>query len=414
MNRRAIRRDSVWQILALAGSQALTAVLYILAARGSSPDVLGPVVAIVAAAQVVARVVDWGSNTWVIRALSARELTYWTFGGWYLKRALWYLPVTLLFPLLVVAVLQGSWFLGVGAGAVVLMTGLLQPASAPLRAQLRMRAVSLFTISSRVIMVGAGVGLLVLTDVSLALALPWLLALGAATESLILVAAWPADCRHGALGARYRGNPWRGAFKLGASSAVLGFKQADVTVVLRFAGTTAAGAYGAVSRWTAPLVLLPLGFAQANYPRLSAATSRREYIAIMRDGLPLLAMGLGSIAIVFTFADSIALTLLGSAYSASGSVLRVLSMAAIPALVYEPLAALLRARRRESELLLALLVAVPLELISIALLSARWGAVGAAVGLLLGETVLMLLVGLAVLRLATRRAGVPALGAAQT
>jgi O-antigen/teichoic acid export membrane protein len=140
-------------------------------------------------------------------------------------------------------------------------------------------------------------------------------------------------------------------------------------------------------------------------PLLSRYAGKDEgaFAAHLRDGFDTLAVGfVGAAALSFAFAPDIAALIGGPEFAAAGPALQALT----PLIALYPLSLVCRfavtARDRQAELLRGYAVAAALGIAGLFVLIPLFGAIGAAGGLLIGETVVFA----TVLRVLRRSAGV--------
>ena len=397
MSRRDVRRDTFLFAIANAGAHLLTAVVYFLAARATTPEQFGPVAATVAIAQVVAVFVDWGGITYITRELAARHLSPEEYRGWMRSRGMWLAGAGAILGM-AAGWRLGEVAVGIGAGLLLVCQGLAQPASAPLRAELKVQRLVAYQVVSRSLALAVAVFIYVAFREWSTPLLPMVLATAWLFELVLLRRTWP-----GAASERTSPkHPWRGTLRLGAASATNALLQLDTPIVSLAGGPGAAGIYAAVSKWTASLLLLSNAYSQAAFPRFSRAKDGRSIRESALAGLPLLLLAFIGAAAVFVLADPLVSTLLGPSYADSAAVLRILALASVPAMLAQPLYVLLQARHRESAALAAVLFAIPTQLGLVAVLADRSGAVGGAWAVLIGQTVLLVLLGVFGLALKSR------------
>jgi O-antigen/teichoic acid export membrane protein len=399
--RRSLVGRSLGLTVALALSQVMTALIYIVAARNTTLVDFGRAAAVVGIALSVAAFLDFGSTTHWVRMIS---------GGRTDESA--YVDQTA--AKLRVAAVAGTglatvvWSMGdltdlaiVGVGLLLAGTVAVQTFSVPLRVREQFGRVGAAAVFGRAAgLAVAAVGVLVASSATYVLTLA--LGVGVIVECTMLLVRWPAELRNASLLRVFRGrftNPWRGASVIGFSSALVGLQNSDVAVAERVADASVAGEYAAVTRWTGAIGLLSSAASQVAMPRLARAGNSREALReLARLSWLLLPAIVGVVAIV-ALAPQLVSLLLGSQYEDSADVLRWLAIATLPALLTQPMLALLQARHFERSGLLAVGIAVPLQLVLVAVLAPKYGAVGVAQASLLSQCLILLILGLATRRM---------------
>lgn len=172
-------------------------------------------------------------------------------------------------------------------------------------------------------------------------------------------------------------NPWRGVGQFGVYAFFVTMQGFDVALLGIFASSQAAGQYGAVARWVAPLVLLGAAFSSSAAPAFARQKSARDALVLLWAVLPILSFAAAACLGVFLFADSIVDLVLGSEYAAAAVVLKILCVAAVLNLVNQPVATFLISRGGERVASAAVVLSVSVQLGAIAVLSPDYGALAA-------------------------------------
>jgi O-antigen/teichoic acid export membrane protein len=363
-------------------AQLTTAGMYIVAARGVLPEQFGPVVSIIALATAIVGFVDFGTNSLWVREIARGALPPRFLG----ERILAKLGLALVAGALWCAVVLIAWPSGQYWAVAPISLSLLanQTAQVPLRgigrADLAAVAVLCDRITGAVVML-----LLVVLQVNPPTALWVALVCGSAMAT---VCAWRLAPRHArARFTPYRWvNPWSGAGFYGVSNLATSAQSLDLSVMSAFGGPAIAGVYGAVNRWTQPLGLLVGAFSSASVPFVARADSWKEAWNHIRSAAWLPIAAILSCLAVFFLSPVLVTILIGSRYSNSVPVLQILALATIPGIINQPLAGFLQALRLDRAVAIIMTTNVIVVLALIAVLSALFGAPGAATAALVTQS----------------------------
>lgn len=397
----APRRSLGTQAIALAvGSglaQVMVAIIYVASARDAGPEDYGAVAAAIAVGGAAAGFFDFGSNALWIRERAARRLHTSDFNS----RAATKTVIAFLLFLAGGALTLSLAPIYVIACVLFLVTAVTQIMIVPIRAARRGELVAGLSLLERFVSL-AIFGLLIVTGVT-ALAALWIsLAVGTGITGL---AAFVISSRY--LGLRLwktnLRNPWHGSIYYGFSALASSGQQLDLPILTAVAGSGAAGVYGGVNRWTQPMGLLATAFSTAAAPFVAGAPDWAATRRLVLRASWLLAIAAVSCAALAVLAPLIVPWLLGSAYADSVAVLQWLAIGTIPAILNQPLAAALQARRHERLVAFVFLIAVILQLGFVALLGSPFGALGAAIAFCILQAVMLVSLSIAVL-VSVRRA----------
>ncbi|WP_258724175.1 lipopolysaccharide biosynthesis protein [Cellulomonas sp. NS3] len=375
LRERSLASQAVTMAGASAVAQVVNALIFVAVARASSPADFGVVVAVLGVATAAAGAIDFGSNTLWIRELAAQRMPVEA----YEKRLAAKLAAGLAAAVLVTACLLASgadrrWLMGAPVALALVFE---QACLVRLAAAAQGQRVALALVVDK--LVAGSVLAAVLVGGHRPADWLWLcLALGtAAGGSVALVLT-----RHGGTRPRLRlarVNPWRGARSYGLYGLAVSAQSLDVAVMGGIGGSSAAGLYGAVNRWTQPMGLLAASFASASIPFVARARSGQEALEAVRRAawLPLSAV-LGCI-VVAAAAPGLVDVVLGDSYEGAAVVLQLLAGAALVSVLNQPLAAFLQARGQEVGVARGMVVVVAVQLGLLAVLVPRLGVVGAGV-----------------------------------
>lgn len=193
--------------------------------------------------------------------------------------------------------------------------------------------------------------------------------------------------------------PWAHSWHYGIAGVAGGAQTLDIPLLGAVAGSGAAGIYGAVSRWTQPMGLLATAFATASVPFVARASTRAEAMRHALKASWILGVA-GAVAIaVAVLSEPIVSLLLGARYASAAPVLTLLALGTIPAICNQPLASFLQTRGHDRYVAYVTVAGAGVQLVLIAGLAPIAGALGAAVAFLVLQ-VLDLLCLLAGFRLA--------------
>lgn len=389
------------QALMLAGatgaSQALVAVLYLLAARGVPPADFGRTVAAIALGTAAAGFIDFGTNNHWTRELARRAIPHDVFVG-RLTTKLGFAVAAAVVWIAVTSLLVPASQLWLAGPIAVAMVGN-QAYQVPLRSAARGELVALVIIADRVFaalvffcLLVAGVGPTTALWIALSVG-----SLGAATLGWRLAPAAFHRIRP-----RFR-SPWRDAHYFGLTVVANSSQALDLTLLSAVAGSTAAGVYGAVNRWTQPMSLLAGAFSSALAPYAARNSDLRVIWAEVRRAIwmPLAAIGLA--LAVFALAPLVVGVLLGGAYEGSAAALQVLALVVIPSIVCQPLVVILQALRHDRYVAIVMLIAALGQLVLVVWFGRTAGALGAANAALVAQLFILVALVFAVVRVRRAR-----------
>jgi len=391
------------QAVLLAGStgvaQLLTALIFVLAARSTTPGEFGTIAAAVALGTSFVGLVDFGTNGYWVRELARGSLDSKEFGR------------RLVSKIAVAAIVAGV--LGVGVHLVLPSSNywmaapvgfalfLNQAAQVPLRGMARTELISFSLLFDRVL------ALIVLVAAvffgAQAHQMLWIsLTVGSLAAAAIGWTLTPPDFRP-KLSFRIRTNPWQRAGFYGLNSAALAAQTLDLPMLAWAGGPAAAGLYGAVNRWTQPLGLLIGAFASASAPFVARSNSWEEAWSQVRKALWLpVATILGCLTIAVA-APLVVEVILGEAYEDSAAILRILAIGMIPVVVNQPLSSFLQSMGHDKGVSIIVLFSVAAQLLNVVILGGLLGAIGAALGLAVVQVVILVALTMLALRAARRR-----------
>jgi len=369
-------------------SQVLTAAVYLLCARSSTPEELGNAAAAVSVIAVCVGVVDFGGAAYTIREMAALRMTAGMFRRWLLSKS-----VVVFASALVVAgvtAAMGSsnrWATGSSTWIYFSAWSLALVASVPLRANMKFAQLSAMLAISRVPSALAAVWLFTTGHLGSEFLIPLLAATSLLELALYIASAAFAEVRNDVARSRWHPvNPFRATWRIGINATVNSFASLDTVVVREASGSASAGQFSAVSKWIGPIGLVSNAISQAFFPRLSS-TSRSDRARVLRSALIPIALSLPILLLIALNSEHIVRVLIGPGYPDSGTVLAVLCAGMGFALFNQPLNGALVAWRLERAATISLAVGIGSQLVAQFFFSAAVGSVGGAWGFLVGQTI---------------------------
>jgi O-antigen/teichoic acid export membrane protein len=367
------------QSLLLAGSTAIaqcgTAVLFIFTARSSHVEDFGLAVTVIALATACAGIADFGGQNLWVREMVRGEISADLLGRMIAGK------------LAVAVILGGSLLVATKFSSLGSMTiaGVILAICTLLgfMFQVSLRATGRVEWVAAAVLCDRGFAMLifftcrnVVPDHVLLLTA---LSAGGLLGAFLMYACTPLEVRP-RLHLKPRVNPWGGSLYFGLSGLAVSAQGLDTPLLAAASSASAAGVYGSVNRWTQPLGLLANAYARAASPYLASARSTRAALRSTRSSvwLPAVAM-IFSLAIAAS-APWLVHLLLGDRYMSAAPVLSVLAIATVPGIANQVLAVALQARGRDRMVSGVLAGAVSLQLLLVALISPKFGAMGAALG----------------------------------
>ena len=360
-------------------SQVLLAVLYLVAARRLGPSHFGTAVAGVAISAFLSGLVDFGLSTYWIRELSAGRISVRKFQAEALGKVVIGSSVGLVVGAALFLAGSNFWI----AGPLTSVVAIAQVTVIPLRAhQMPLRSFLVGVVDKGTSLVGyLAVGSLGAYGLGLALAV------GGMTGAALAYSLMPVAYRRQWHGVR-PSNAWRasknfGLFGIGVSAQAL-----DVTLLERLSGSQSAGIYGAVTRWTAPMMLAASAVATAFVPIASAAPTARSAWNRLKASMWIIWLAVGGCGVVALIAPWLVGVVLGSRYESSVTVLRILAATAAFATINQVLVVLLQSRGRDAFVARAVLSSVALQAVALVVTASALGALGASLSSALSQALL--------------------------
>lgn len=398
---RGLTSQAIQVTMVLAFSQLLVAVAYAIGARATVPSALGISLSAIAIASVAAALVDFGLSAFLIREVASGRCDNAAMYSRLCQRLLsagLVGTVLLTSGVLVLISVAADWEFLLWIGLIFASSLVLQTAQVPLRAHGMLGLISIATVLDRLIFLSATWGLIAM-GVGGELAIPLGLAAGMAFDSAF---CFVSNVRRIPSGLKPRGRvrvgppsvwftAWRGTRGYGIAAVLGSAQQLDVTILGFSGGAAAAGAYGAVSRWTTPLLLPSTALTQVGMAHAPKADSTRLALWGLRRVAWILVLAVIASLLVAGFAGTIAPAILGTQYEDSSAIFTVLALSIIPTLFAQPLSMVLQSRGKEGKVAWILGLGLVLRLTTCLLLGAQFGGLAAAWGVTIQQAVILLI-----------------------
>lgn len=375
------------------GTLALTAVTQIVAARALGPSALGKEMALFAVCTTISLLINFGSNTFLLREISNGVIGPGAFVRKFSGKV--YATIAVSAGLAVVVGSMEDWVAGLATGVLLLVTTALLNVAVPLNANLLFLRSGVASVSGR----ATSVLLAVILSAADAVSNLFVIAMagGSAVTVFLAIAIYPAGFRRASMTIRYwlkPSNPWRGGGGFGPASVALATAALDAPILVASGGSYQAGVYSAVARWTQPIALIGSSFSQAKFPGAAAARGEREAWRALTHGSGILVFTVVICVAIAAGADTLVLLLLGDQFAGSGPILAVLSLAVIPATAAAVLLAFLNATGHERFAGRTLIGGSLAQLVLVASLGGRLGAYAGAIGFASSQLIVVLLLSL--------------------
>ncbi|TCK20929.1 lipopolysaccharide biosynthesis protein [Pseudonocardia endophytica] len=371
--------------IGLGASQLLTAVIFVAAARASSPQNFGVVAAAVSLGLVVAGVVDFGtSNMWVRDLANGNSHI-----GEVSARATGKICIcVLIFGVSgLVTIAGGVDWRYLAACPIGISFLLKQTADVGLRAGSRGHHYAISGLIDKATAFALFLTLLALeapADLAMCIALSAGPIFGGAFSWIVTSPSLRVTPRSSFL----KFWPWRRALGYGSYSSAISLQNLDVSLLALFGGPQSAGLYGAVTRWTQPMGMVSTAVSSASIPYIAKAPSNAAAIAQVRRTYWILGLAILACVCVASFAPVLVPLLVGDAYSGSVGILQILALGTIPAVLNQPMAVFLQARHFDRFVSVVIGIGVGVQLTSLIGLIPLMGALSAAVAFLLAQIVI--------------------------
>lgn len=395
-----VRRSIGFQAIVLAGStgaaQAIMAVLYIAAARATAPSEFGLVVTAIAIGTTAVGFLDFGTNSYWIRELAAGRLSAVVHGTRLTSKLVYSAVALTIWSLVTLLWAEPSslWM----AAPVAMFLLLNQSLQVPLRSIGRGDLIAIAVLLEKAMAAGIFMAL-VACGIAPVSALWVSLSAGGLLCALLCWRMTPQSNRP-TIALHLTTNPWSNSGHYGIANVALTAQSLDIPTLSMFGGATSAGIYAAVSRWTQPMTLLASAFSSASAPHIARAQSSHAAWQAAKKSIWLLWLAIALCLGIAIFSPTIVEILIGPGYAGSGHVLRVLAISTVFALANQPLYVFLQARGFDKPIAAITMSSVVIQLGLVAVLSASFHELGAALAFLC--TQILLLSSMGILLLAKR------------
>lgn len=365
-------------------AQLLVSVLYILTARAMRPDEYGLIISSISLGIAIAGFTDFGANQYWVRELASQRLSHEALNARASTR--FAIVLTLALATAIFTLTFAPAFLA--TAVLLLSTSTVQTVLVPLRAIQRSESIGWLVILGRAISLTIFFALTHL-QLSPAVALWASLALGDLLLIAFAYAVTPAEYRL-QFEVSLAMNPWSGTKWYALSVVSTSAQQLDLPIVATVAGPGAAGIYGGVNRWTQPMLVAIGAFGSAAAPFIAATPQLRAVRTQLLRASWILIAAIGLSLTVFIAAPWLVTSILGEDFATSVPVLRVISIAMLLNAVTQPLLMTLQARKFDRLVAAILALTVTTQLIIVAVLAPKFGALGAGLGVLVAQVVALL------------------------
>lgn len=380
-----LSRQALLLAAARAAGQLIMVAVQAMLARAVGVERFGAFAGALALAVVLSGLIDFGAGSYWVREYSAGRLPAEEFR----KRSSGKMLIGVFGSSILVLV--GAWGIWrdllFQAAGLLMATVVYQTSQVSLVAARRNSLLSLLVLLERLILGGTFLILVVYSPLmpEFSLSAAYLLSgVSLAVAAGLLVPDLRPDTRNMA----WR-RTWKGARYYGISTVLVSLQSTDVLIGGAAGGPAIAGAYGAVSRWIMPISLATQSFTSLLNPVISSAKNRDEAWRLMRKSLWLPGLSFLAAALMAVLADPLVLLVLGSGFSESSTVLRLMAFAAAMSSISQVAATVLQARRRERIVAGGLTTAVVAQLLLVAPLVHRLGAIGLAVAFVVAQALLL-------------------------
>lgn len=366
------------KVLWLSGStglgQLITALIFILAARAVTPANFGLISTVVALGFVLASFSDLGLNTFLIRELASDEVSIETISHRLLMKQI-YVSTVGIFFIFCFMLFNNDYILSILLALISLLSQSVQVVPRALRA---FGLVSIANLADRITAL-ASFGIFNLFKVDVLDGLVLSLIFGN-IAGITIISATKYRLRLSPLKLI---NPWKGSFHFGVSAIAFSFQWMEIPVLAQVAGDASAGIYGAVNRWTQPLLLFVSSYSSASAPLIAAASSSKKAWLQIKKGVWWVFLTIFMSVIAIIFAPVLVSLTLGSAYEKAVPVLQILSVVTILLALIQPVTVFLQSRGDEKFIGMMFLLAAFIQLALLFFLGGIFGAVGAALASLI-------------------------------
>ena len=170
-----------------------------------------------------------------------------------------------------------------------------------------------------------------------------------------------------------------------------GYAQIDVILLSKISGLSAVGLYAVPSKIVFAFQFIPIALAAALYPAMSRAfiSSRDRLAKIVHISMTyLLLIAVPLIVILLTMSPLIVKYVFGEAYVSSVVLLQILSLSMLFGFIDFPIGSLLNAAHKQHLQTASMFITLVVNLVLNLILIPRYGALGATVAAVAGQTVL--------------------------
>jgi len=384
-------RDTITVVISSGVSQGFIAVLYLLAARHVGPSAFGAALAFIGVGNFLASLVDFGQNSMILREMAASKISSQQIFHQVFTKSVAVTLVAVFFGF-IVYIDSSNGVLAVALAIYVVLLSLEMTAQSILRWTGGVKKFSLTIICDKAASLLSFI--IVLTaDYKSEIWIPFALTVGSLVGLLVAIILHPGRFRLKAQ--KFSAGQ---AFRYIASARSFGWfgfavalQGLDIFVLRIVAGSEAAGSYAAVSRWIMPLTLIAGAYSTATYPRFASAKDNTSARALLQTGKKLWVGSWLVIGAIIVAAPTLVEVLLGTEYSNSVLVLRILCFAMFLSVLNQPVAVFLQARGSEKQVANSIGIGVAFQLTFTFVLGHYLGAVGASYAWLIQQSISFIL-----------------------
>lgn len=182
---------------------------------------------------------------------------------------------------------------------------------------------------------------------------------------------------------------WRGGRYFGGYSVIISMQSLDVAIGSILAGPATAGVYGAVSRWTQPVMLPAASLSTVVKPVFARFGLSRQAWREVRGSLWLAGLSVVASLLVAALAEPLVSIIMGPNFLGSAPVLSQLAVAAALSSVAQPLTVALQFSGADRATFVIYAASIGLQLVGVAALVGSFGATGISLSRLAGQCLLL-------------------------
>lgn len=183
----------------------------------------------------------------------------------------------------------------------------------------------------------------------------------------------------------------KGQLSFGVNSLIPQIQRLDVYLLSEVSSLQVAGIFGAVSRIINPLNLFSNSFSLSIFLPSSKKEISKQELRSIRKGARIIWLGVFVALLVAIFSSEIVQLLLGSQYRDSVIILQVMAISVIPTSFAQPLFTYIQLQGGAKSASVILLLGLVIQFFSILIFAPKYGAIAAALGFLVSQTLSLVL-----------------------